>query len=1044
MSPRLPSRGVLALFARHPTAANLLMLLMLLAGAVGLFELNRQFFPDFGIDAVAVTVGWPGATAEDVETAILEAIEPEVRFLDGVDRVVATARENVGTVVVEFVEGTDMQKALADVEQAVARLATLPRDADKPVVRRLVRYDTIARLVVSGPYSEGALRTVAEHIRDRLLAAGVDRVTLYGVRDRRLLVELDPARLHQLGLDIAAIADRIAQASVDAPGGDVAEGVERSVRTLGLARSPEALSEIDIATASDGRRVTLGEVAKLQEGFDESQPEARRHGLRAVELHVQRAVGADALEISDTVERVLAELQATLPRELEIERYDVLANLVRERIALLLENGLSGALIVVLLLYLFLNGRAAFWVAAGIPTSLAALFGTMWLFGLSINMISLFAMILTVGIVVDDAIVVGEHAVSLRARGVAPELAGEMAARRMAAPVASATLTTIAAFLPLLVVGGTIGQVIRDIPVVVTVALVASFVECMLVLPAHLTGALSRPEPFPAIRRRLDAAFARFRDGPVHRLVTLAVEWRYTTLACILGALVLALGLVAGGRVGFVFFRGPEGDRIEVAVRMMPGTPRLATEAAIAEVERALVAAATDLGGSRELVVMALTRLGDEPQLEPGSVAQEGDHVGGLEVELLPSDRRSVRTKELIEAWTRRIPPIAGLDSLTIRERSGGPPGRELDIRLRGGDSVEALKRAAREVEARLEGLPGVSQIHDDLPWGTPELVVEPTPEGRSRGFDAGIIGRKLRDALEGRVAYRFAETDGEVEVVVRVLPESLRAIDLADFRLLAQDGSEVRLGEVARITERGGFGFVRRENGAREVAITAELDESRIRLEQVQALLAPDLARIARDFGLEVRYAGRAEEQAETLADMRFGTLLALALIYIVLAWVFGSFTRPLAVMAVIPFGLVGAVVGHMLLGYDLTILSLISLLGLSGILVNDSIVLVTTIDERLPAAEDPYAAIVDATCSRLRAVLLTSLTTIGGLLPLLFETSFQAQFLIPMAITLSFGLTVNTVLVLLIVPALVAIQTDVRRRRAARADLRALEPAA
>lgn len=1045
MNGRPLARGPIALFARHPTAGNLLMVLMLLAGLVGLLKLNRQFFPDFGIDAVTVTVAWPGATAEDVEANILEAIEPEVRFLDGVDRVIATARENVGSVVIEYVQGTDMQKALAEVEQAVAQITTFPDEAEEPIVRRVVRYDTIARLVLSGPYAESALRTVAESVRDRLLAAGIDRVTLYGVRDRRILVELTPARLHQLGLDVGDIAAKLAAAAVDVPGGDIEGTLQRRPRTLGLARSAEEVGELELATAADGRRLTVNDVARVREGFDADQAEARRSGLPAVELHVQRALTADALEVSDTVDRLLAELRTTLPPELSIERYDVLANLVRDRIALLLENGFSGFLLVLLMLFLFLNGRVAFWVAVGIPVSLGAMLGVMWLTGQTINMISLFAMILAIGIVVDDAIVVGEHAVSLHERGLPAQLAAENGARRMLAPVTSATLTTIVAFLPLLVIGGIIGQVIRDIPLVVAIVLVASLVECLLVLPSHLRGALVHHRRSSGFRMWFDDAFVRFRDGPLRRLVRLAVEWRYTTLACAFGALLLVIGLLLGGRVGFVFFKGPESDRIELSVRMVPGTPREETEAALRQLERALEQAVTDLGSRyRQLVLMTFTRLGDQPQLEPGETGAAGDNVGGLEIELLPSDTRPVRTQELIDAWTARIPPIAGLDDITIRERSGGPPGREVDIRLRGGASVEELKQAAREVRDRLAALPGVSQIADDLPWGTPEILVEPTPRGRSLGFDAGSIGRQLRDAFEGRVAYRFARSDGEVEVVVQMAPEAVRDLDLADFPLIAPDGREVRLGEVASLAERSGFALIRREDAAREVAVTAELDEAQIRLEQVQAALADDLEQIARTHGLQYRYAGRAEEQAETLADMRLGTLLALGLIYIVLAWTFGSFTRPLAVMSVIPFGLIGAVLGHLLLGYDLTIMSLISLLGLSGVLVNDSIILVGTIDEQLAASDRPLEAIVDGACSRVRAVLLTSLTTIGGLAPLLFETSFQAQFLVPMAITLVFGLAVNTLLVLLIVPALVAIQTDFRRVDRSRLAVRAYEPAA
>ncbi len=1048
MSPRPPPArrpGLIGLFARHPTAGNLLMILMLLAGAVGLANLNRQFFPDFAIDIVVVTVPWPGAAAEDVEANIVRAIEPEVRFLDGVDRVIGVAAEGLGTVVIEYEQGADMQKALAEVEQAIARITTFPAEAEEPRVQRAARYDRIARLVLSGPVPEQTLKEYAKRIRDRLLAAGIDRVRLFGVRDERLYVELEPERLLQLETRLGELAERIRARSLDLPAGDVAGEVERAPRVLGRAYDARELAEVELGTSEDGRRLRLGEVARVREGFVEDQPEGRRQGLRAVELLVQRALSADALEVQERLDRVLAEVRADLPPTLTLERYEVFADLIRGRINLLLKNGLTGFLLVLLVLFLFLNARVAFWVAIGIPVSLAAMLGTLWMLGHSINMVSLFAMILGIGIVVDDAIVVGEHAVSLREQGLSPQLAAEEGARRMFAPVLSATLTTIAAFLPLMVIGGIMGVVIREIPVVVTAMLVASLIECLLVLPTHLRGALGARELARGFRQRFDALFQRLREGMFRRLVVAAVRQRYTTLAAAVAVLLLTFGLILGGHVGFVFFKGPESDYLVATLRMAPGTPRARTEAALVEVERALYRAIESLGGRpEELVVMVFGRLASQPAERPDEEIG-GDHVGGFRVELSPSDSRAIRTEALIQAWSAAIPPIPGLEEVTILEMSGGPPGREVDIRLKGGLEVESLKQASEEVRAALAALPGVSQISDDLPYGKPELVIRLSERGRSLGFTTAEVARQLRDAFAGRTALRFARGDEEVEVVVRLAPESVRDLPLESFRLLLPDGREVALGEVARIEESQGFARIRREDGEREVAITAELDESVIRLEQVQEALAPLLRDLEARFGVEAIYAGRAEEQAETLRDMRLGALIGLGLIYVVLAWVFRSFTRPLVVMVVIPFGLIGATLGHLVMGYDLTILSLIALLGLSGVLVNDSIILVSTIDQRMAAGGDPMQSIIDGTVSRFRAVLLTSLTTIGGLTPLMFETSFQAQFLIPMAITLSFGLAVNTLLVLLIVPALVAIQTDLRRGgwRRREADVARLEAA-
>jgi multidrug efflux pump subunit AcrB len=1031
--------GLVRLFARHPTAGNLLMAVMVLLGLIALTKLNRQFLPDFGIDVISVTVEWPGATAQDVEESIIEALEPELRFIDGVDRVRGTASEGQGTIAIEFQPGTDLQRALSDVESAVAQVTTLPEDSERPRIRRIFRYDTIARLVLSGPYDERTLKALAKRIREELLARGVDRVTFFGLRDEEIRVETTPANLRRLDLTLDELAAAIARASQDLPAGDLGGAFDRQPRALGLARSAAEIAAIEVRATPSGHKLRVGELAEVTDGFDPDAPEGRRQNVRAIELHIERALGNDALQVADAVDAYLAQLPETLPANVDVEVYDVAADLIRDRIDLLLRNGLSGLLLVLAILFFFLNARVAFWIAAGIPISLLAMLGVLWVGGLTINMISLFAMILAIGIVVDDAIVVGEHTAALHEQGMSPQEAAEQGALRMAAPVTSASLTTIASFLPILVVGDIIGQVIREIPLVVIAVLVASLIECFFVLPCHLRGALAGLGPPGRWRRALNQGFEYLRERHFRRLVETALAWRYTTLAAALGALILALGLIAGGRVGFVFFSAPEATTVYANLVMAPGTSRAATERTLAAMDEALAATEQVFGvGPDELVVMRFVQLGETLIVDPRIRRLNGDNVGAIHVELVTSDRRAVRTDAFIEAWRARLPPLPGVETLTITPRLGGPPGRELDIHLRGGDSLDDLKQASLAVRDLLARLPGVSQIDDDLPYGKQEILVELTARGRALGFTTESVGRQLRDALEGRIAKRFARGDEEVDVLVSLAGNAASGLALAQFPLRGPTSREVPLGEVADLREDRGFASIRREDGVRQVAITAELDEAQIRLEQVmRTLIEVGLPEIAERHGLTYEFAGRAEEQARTLADIRLGAVLALVLIYIVLAWVFGSFTRPLAVMLIIPFGLVGAVLGHVLLGYDLSILSLIALLGLSGILVNDSIILVTAIDRLRAEGMALEQAVVDGACARLRAVILTSATTIGGLTPLLFETSFQAQFLIPMAITIVFGLMVTTFLVLLLVPAMIGIQADfgaLRRQLAGR----------
>lgn len=1036
-----PPPNLIARFARHPTAAHLVMAVMLIAGLAGLWRMNTQFFPDFGIDIVTVQVTWPGAAADDVDLSVVQAIESEVRFLDEVKRVRSTAREGSGSIVVEFEQGADMQAALANVDAAVAQATTLPEDSETPEVARVVRYDTIARLALSGPYTEAALRSFAKRLRDEMIAAGIDRVTFSGMRDPEIWVEADPNRLRALDVQLADIADAIARASQDAPSGEAGGGA-RQIRSLGLAETPEEIARIELKSDDRGAKVRVADVAIVHAAFDEEQSTALRRGAPAVELLVLRATTADSLATAKILDDYLARVGPTLPADLRLEKYGVESNLVKERIWLLVKNGVGGLLIVVAVLFLFLNARVAFWVGMGIPASLMMALAGMWLSGQSVNMISLFGLILVLGIVVDDAIVVGEHAEALKRKGLSALEAAERGAIRMAAPVTSSTLTTVAAFLPLFVIGDIIGTIISAIPMAVCTALVASWIECFLALPGHMKVALKTSEKtrrsaigdaFRRLGEFRDRAFLQrfeaFREGAFRNLVGKALAWRYVTVASALGAFIIAVGLIAGGRVPFNFFPSVEPDVAFANLRIAPGGGRSATEDALREVESAAYRAELALGHpDGGLIVQALATVGTTAGREAGN-GSSGDEIGSIFLELIPADRRDVRTNAFLAAWEDEIGPISGLESMTLTPAQGGPPGREIDVRLSGGDPID-LKRAAAEVRGLLRSYQGVSAIEDDLPYGKVELVMELTDKGRALGFTTESVARQVRDAYAGAVAKRFARGDDEVLVRVRLEQAVLAERGVRDLYLRAPGGAETPLSEVVNFREDAGFAQIRREDGARQVAVTAEIDETRTTSNDVLAALERDgVAGIADRHGLNYRFAGKAEEQAETFKDMGVGAGIGIVLMYIILAWVFGSFSRPFAVMAIIPFGFIGAALGHWLMGFDLTILSMIALLGLAGILVNDSIVLITTIDGRIAEGEDLETAAREGAVDRLRAVVLTSLTTIGGLMPMMFETSLQARFLIPMAVTIVFGLLAATLLVLFLVPALVLVGQDIRR---------------
>ncbi|WP_417517321.1 efflux RND transporter permease subunit [Minwuia sp.] len=1022
--------ALVSVFVRHRNAANLLMALMLIGGLFGLNRLNTQFFPDTGLDFITITVIWPGASAEDVDSNIVASIEPEVRFLDGVKQVNSYSNEGSAVVVAEFNTGTDMQSALADIDAAVNGLTTLPEDAEDPRIKRVVRYDLISRLVVSGDVSEAELKVTAKRVRDELLDRGIDKIEFFGLRDDEIQVSISQAALRRLDLTIGDVAARIANTSVDLPSGELAGASQKQVRSLGELKTAEGVGAIELRAASNGQSLLIRDVAEVRETLDDDQPTGRLRGSPAIEIIVQRASTTDALVAAAIVEDYLAETRPSLPPNITLDAYDVQAALIDDRIALLVNNGAGGLVLVLIVLFVFLSARVAFWVAMGIPVAIFATAAVMLVTGQSINMVSLFALIMTLGIIVDDAIVVGEHAATLKARGLSALEAAEKGALRMLAPVTAAALTTIAAFMPLFMIGDVIGQIIVAIPLVVVSVLIASLIECFLVLPGHLREALHgdsrRTGWYSRFRTWFDDGFARQRDGWFRHAVQRAVDYRYVTIGGILAMLIVSMGLLAGNRVGFTFFPNPESDTIEGNIEMAAGTPRAESLAAMDELLAALDRAEDRLtDGEGGLVRMTFQRVGRSQGRSFESVP--GDSLGGVQVELVPADQRAYRTSEVIEAWREEFRPYPGLKRFSMQERAGGPPGRELDIRL-FGDDVAALKAAAADVKVELERFGGVSDIEDDLPFGKQELILELTRRGAALGYTTETVARQVRDAFEGAIAKRFARADEEVVVRVQINRDEATEAAVRSMYIRSPSGAETPLEEVVSFRENAGFARIRRSDGQREVGVFAEIDETQTSSGSVIAQLSDGpLQQIAETHGVGFRFAGKAEEQQQTFADMQTGAMIGLAAIYIILAWVFASYGRPLIVMSIIPFGLIGAVVGHLVLGYDLSILSMVALIGLAGILVNNSIILVAAIDDRVVAGEAPMDAIVGGACDRLRAVTLTSITTIVGLTPLMFETSLQAQFLIPMAITIVFGLATASVLVLFVIPALLGMLEDI-----------------
>lgn len=710
---------------------------------------------------------------------------------------------------------------------------------------------------------------------------------------------------------------------------------------------------------------------------------------------------------------------------MELQVYDESWSLVAERIGLLVSVGASGLILVVLILYIFMHGRVAFWVAVGIPISFMATLIILYLTGGSINMISLFALIMALGIIVDDAIVVGEDVLSHYEAGEPALQAAEGGAYRMLAPVTASSITTIAAFLPLMLIGGEIGSILFAIPLVIIAVVFASLLESFVILPGHLRHALHKVKPSEkgSIRYRLDLTINHWRNHQFRAVIRWVLNNRSITLASALAAMVLVMALFAGGRVGFVFFPSPESMSIQADASFVAGTSPEVTRDYISRLYQALRAT--------------------EQELEPGIVTtavvryfahsrQMGATFGGINIELVESDKRETRNEAFIKLWREKAGVVPGLDTLIIGSPTAGPPGSDIDIRLSGIEPRQ-LKAASLELQDVLHQISGVSGVRDDLPFGRNQLIYQLTPQGKALGFTYVSLGRQLSDVFAGRLVQVFADGEDEVEVRVQFPREAqARLSTLNQLQVVSPTGLRVPLSSVVSWQAQRGFDVVRHVDGRLAVSVLADVDRSVNNANQIlNQLQQTSLADLVDKYGLQYSLEGQRANQAETMSDMATGVLIALAIIYIVLAWVFSSYGWPLVVMMAIPFGLVGAVLGHWWLGIDMTILSLFGFFGLSGIVVNDSIILISFYKRLRQEGMAVNAALEEAAVQRVRAVLLTSLTTIAGLTPLLFETSLQAQFLIPMAASIAFGLAFSTLLILLVIPAMLSIYEGIAEKR-------------
>ena len=1036
----LPSSagGLLSYFTRHKTLANLLLVVLIVAGLAAFPRMRAQFFPDVVLESVSVYVNWNGAGAEDVDRAIVQVIEPVLLAVEGVESTQSTSREGVARVKLEFEPDWDMARATDDVQTVIDAVTTLPEEADAPVVRRAVWRDRVTDVVISGPVGIEQLGRFTDELVLRLYAKGATRSTIRGLAAPETVIEVPSANLQAYKISMQQIARAIAE-EVDAdPAGDVA-GSNTRVRTGVAKRSAEQIRAIVLRSNPDGSSLTVGDVARISvDGVDRE----RRYFVgekSAMSVRIDRSDGGDAIAIQRVVEEVAEELQTSLPEAVEVTLIRTRAAAISGRLNILLENGLTGLALVVGLLFLFLNARTAFWVAAGVPTAMLAAIALMYLSGITINMISLFALIITLGIVVDDAIVVGEHADWRARRGESPVEAAENAARRMALPVFAATLTTIIAFFGLTVIGGRFGDLISDIPFTVIVVLAASLVECFLILPNHMAHAVAhsvKDHWYDWPSRQVNRGFVWIRDQMFRPFMGWVIMTRYIVLALVVLVLASQIALFMSGDVKWRFFNAPERSSVTGNFAMSQNASRADTLTMMREMQRATndLAADYEKRHGRNPIDFVIAEIGGTAGRGlAGSETKDPDHLGGISIELINADLRPYSSYAFVGELQDVVRRHPLLETISFRSWRAGPGGDALDVQFFGA-SAEVLKSAAEDLKTALAPYSEVSAVEDNLAYDKQELILELTPQGQALGFTIDALGRVLRHRLNGIEAASYPDGPRSATVRVELPTGELTADFLERTQLRTLTGAYVPLADIVSVQQRSGFSTVRRENGIRLISVTGDISEDDpARATEIETALQDEiLPKIASVRQVEWRLAGLSEQENRFLGDARDGMILCLVGIYLVLAWVFASWTRPLVVMSIIPFGLVGTIYGHYVWDVPLSMFSVVGLLGMTGIIINDSIVLVTTIDEHAKT-RGLIPAIIDGTSDRLRPVMLTTATTVLGLMPLLHETSQQAQFLKPTVITLVYGLGFGMLLVLLVVPALIAAQNDIGRQFAA-----------
>ncbi len=1007
--------------AQHRVAANLAMIMMTLAGLWAVRAIPTQLDPPQHIPVVLVEIEWRGAAAEDVAQLITTPIEQQLRTVNEIKELRSHTSTGYTRIVVEFAFDADMVLGLDSVKQRVANIRNLPADIEPPVVRRIVDLEPITSVLVTGADDVSELIPLVRGMEKELLARGVSGVTYDGLPAEEIALLVSGRTLETLRLTLDEIGAQIARQSRNVPAGTIGRGQgSRQLRSLDQATDPMAFERMTLEHGDV--LIRLADVADVIRRPQEGQPIVTHQGKPAIQMTLWRATDADAFDAHVDFGDWLAKARTELPEGIGLDVYNDVWELLGAQLAMVLSNGLSGLVLVAVTLFAFLSGRVGWWVMVGIPVSfLLALVFFHGVFGYGISIIALIGFIMALGIVVDDAIVVGEDAVTHFEAGAAPAEAAVAGAQRMFVPVMTSSMTTMAAFLPLLLVGGEMGAAILALPAALLCIIAASLVECFWVLPGHLRASFEQMQGRPhrhGFRERFDAGFRRLRDNRFAPLLQRALDYPGATISAAVGGMICAISLIASQHVGVNFITGFDIEALAANVEFSASATDDEKRAFAQHLEERLAQTGERLGDHNLLSWVTRANLA---QFNQERVT--GTQYLSIEAPFAYEESRTVTPLAFADAWRESIIRPAFVEQLTVIVDGGANNGQaDITLVLRGED-LESLRAGADELVEILDAYEGVSNVTDDLPYGKDQLIFEITPAGRALGLTAEQLGAQLHAAYSGRRVQIFNQNESELEVRL-MLPDAERDNlgSLNAFPVRTPAGEFVPLANVARLYTRRGIDTIRHQNSALAIRIFADVDpEVNNAIAITSDLKERHLDDLLDSYNLTFGLSGKSAEDEEILATMALGSMLTLVLIFLILAWVFESYLWPLAIMMAIPFGLTGAIFGHWVTGYEIGAMSLLAFFALTGIVVNDSIVLITFMKRDIEAGRPLRQALQDAVIARFRAIILTSLTTVAGLLPLMFETSSLSFYIAPIAITICFGLGFATLLVMLVIPAIV-----------------------